>query len=141
MTAMAPAFASVNEGELLPSLELLPVSREMLVSYAEASRDRNPVHTDSEAARAVGAHDVFAHGMLQMAWLGRVVTNWTAQRDMREFDARFVAMTLPGDRITCTGRILEKLTRDGETLVRIALTAVNQDGETKVAGEALVALP
>jgi acyl dehydratase len=138
---MAPAYASVSEGDLLPSLELPPVTREMLVAYAEASRDRNPVHTDSEAARAVGARDVFAHGMLQMAWLGRVVTNWTAQRELREFAARFVAMTLPGERITCTGRVEEKLVRDGETLVRIALAAVNQAGETKVAGEALVALP
>ena len=138
---MAPTFARVLEGDPLPSLELAPVTREMLANYAEASRDRNPVHTDSEAARAAGARDVFAHGMLQMAWLGRVVTNWTGQREMREFDARFVAMTLPGERITCTGRIIEKLTRDGETLARIALTAVNQAGETKVAGEALVALP
>ena len=138
---MAPVFASVAEGDQLPSLELPPVTREMLVNYGEASRDRNPVHTDSEAARAVGADDVFAHGMLQMAWLGRVVTNWTAQREMREFDARFVAMTIPGERITCTGRVLEKQTRDGETFVRIALVAVNQAGEIKVAGEALVALP
>ena len=37
-----------------------------------------------------------------------------AQRDLREFDARFVAMTLPGERITCTGRVVEKLERDGE---------------------------
>ena len=56
------------------------------------------------------------------------------------FMARFVAMTLPGECITCTGRIAGKVTRDGETLVRIALAAVNQAGETKVAGEALVAL-
>ena len=137
---IVPANASVSPGDLLPPLELPPVTREMLARYAEASWDRNPVHTDLEAARAIGARDVFAHGMLQMAWLGRVVTNWTAQRDLREFDARFVAMTLPGERITCTGRVVEKLERDGLKLVRIALAATNESGKTKVAGEALVAL-
>lgn len=138
---MAPRFETVSEGDLLPALALPPVTQELLVRYAEASRDRNPVHTDGAAARAVGAPDFFAHGMLQMAWLGRVVTGWTEQHRIREFDARFVAMTLPGERLTGTGRIVEKLARDGETLVRIALAAVNEAGETKVAGEALVALP
>ena len=112
----------------------------MLLRYAEASRDPNPVHTEVDAARALGAHDVLAHGMLQMAWLGRVVTSWVAQRELREFDARFVAMTLPGERITCTGRIVEKLERDGTHLVRIALAATSESGEIKVAGEALVAM-
>jgi acyl dehydratase len=137
---MAPVYASVNSGDVLPPLELPPVTREMLERYAEASFDRNPVHTDFEAARAAGAGDVFAHGMLQMAWLGRVVTNWTGQRDLREFEARFVAMTLPGERITCTGRVVEKLEREGLRLVRITLTAANESGEIKAAGEALVAL-
>ena len=137
---MPPTFDGVNPGDLLPPLELPPVTREMLLRYAEASRDPNPVHTDSEAARAVGAHDVLVHGMLQMAWLGRVVTNWVAQRQLREFDARFVAMTLPGERITCTGRIVEKLERDGSRLVRIAVVATSESGEIKVAGEALVAM-
>ena len=130
----------MNPGDLLPPLELPPVTREMLVLYAEASRDPNPVHTDSDFARAVGVPDVFAHGMLPMAWLGRLVTNWAAQRELREFDVRFVAMTLPGERITCTGRVVEKLERDGERLVRIALATANESGEIKVAGEALVAL-
>jgi acyl dehydratase len=138
---MTPAWTSVNPGDLLPALELPPVTREMLARYAEASYDRNPVHTSLEAARAAGARDVFVHGMLQMAWLGRVVTDWIAPRALREFDARFVAMTLPGERITCAGRIVEKLERDGLRLVRIALTAANEAGEAKVTGEALVALP
>ena len=135
-----PVFASVCPGDVLPPLELPAVTRELLARYSEASHDPNPIHTDSEAARAVGAKDVFAQGMLQMAWLGRVLTNWSPQNDLREFNARFVAMTLPGERITGTGRVLEKLERDGARLVRIALAATSESGETKVAGEALVAL-
>jgi acyl dehydratase len=85
--------------------------------------------------------DVFAHGMLSMAWIGRMLTNWTPQRNLREFNVRFSAMTRIGERIVCTGRIAEKLERDGERLVRIALESTNEAGEVKLSGDALVALP
>ena len=49
-------------------------------------------------------------------------------------------MTHVGERIVCTGRIAEKLERDGERLVRVAVSTANEAGEVKVAGEALVAL-
>ena len=85
--------------------------------------------------------DVFAHGMLSMAWLGRLLTTWAPQRDLREFSVRFSAITQLGDRITCTGRVAEKLERDAERLVRIYVATANEAGEVKVSGEALVALP
>jgi hypothetical protein len=45
-----------------------------------------------------------------------------------------------GNAITCTGEIVEKLERDGEKQVRVALRAANQYDETKIIGEALIAL-
>ncbi len=136
-----PAFDAVNVGDALPPLALPPVSRAMLALYAGASGDHNPIHIDIDFARAAGMPDVFAHGMLSMAWLGRLLTNWAPQRDLREFSVRFSAMTHVGERIVATGRIVEKLARDGERLVRIALETANEAGEVKLAGEALVALP
>jgi acyl dehydratase len=136
-----PAFDAVNVGDVLPPLALPPVSRAMLALYAGASGDHNPIHIDIDFARAAGMPDVFAHGMLSMAWLGRLLTNWAPQRDLREFSVRFSAMTLVGERIVATGCIVEKLARDGERLVRIALETANEAGEVKLSGEALVALP
>jgi len=136
-----PAFDAVAVGDALPPLALPPVSRTMLALYAGASGDHNPIHIDIDFARAAGMPDVFAHGMLSMAWLGRLLTNWAPQRDLREFSVRFSAMTLVGERIVATGRIVEKLARDGERLVRIALETANEAGEVKLSGEALVALP
>ena len=136
-----PAFDAVNVGDALPPPALPPVSRTMLALYAGASGDHNPIHIDIDFARAAGMPDVFAHGMLSMAWLGRLLTNWAPQRDLREFSVRFSAMTHVGERIVATGRIVEKLARDGERLVRIALETANEAGEVKLAGDALVALP
>jgi len=136
-----PAYDSVDVGDALPPLALPPVSRATLALFAGASGDHNPIHIDIDFARAAGMPDVFAHGMLSMAWIGRMLTNWTPQRNLREFNVRFSAMTRIGERIVCTGRVAEKLERDCERLVRIALEATNEAGEVKLSGDALVALP
>ncbi len=138
---MAPTYESVSIGDELPPLALPPLTRAALALYAGASGDHNPIHTDVEFARAAGMPDVVAHGMLSMAWLGRLLTNWAPQRDMREFSVRFSAMTQVGERIVCTGRVTEKLERDGERLVRVALATANEAGELKVSGDAYLALP
>ena len=135
------AFDAINVGDTLPPLALPPVSRTTLALFAGASGDHNPIHIDIDFARAAGMPDVFAHGMLSMAWLGRLLTSWAPQRNLREFSVRFNAMTHVGERIVCTGRIADKLERDGERLVRIALESANEAGEVKLSGEALVALP
>ena len=137
---MGPTYDSVGIGDELPPLVLPPLTREQLALYADASNDRNPIHIDVEFARAAGMPDVVAHGMLSMAWLGRLVTDWAPQRDLREFNVRFSAITHVGERIVCTGRIAEKIERDGERIVRIAVATANEVGEIKVSGDAYLAL-
>jgi len=138
---MTLAFDSVAVGDTLPPLVLPPVSRTTLALYAGASGDHNPMHIDIDFAWQAGAPDVFAHGMLSMAWLGRMLTGWTAQRNLREFGVRFSAITQVGERITCSGRVTERLERDGERLVRVEVKTTNDEGEVKLAGDALIALP
>jgi acyl dehydratase len=134
-------YDSLNVGDTLPPLELPPLSRATLALYAGASGDHNPMHIDTDFARAAGMPDVFAHGMLSMAWLGRLLTNWAPQRDLREFSVRFSAITHVGERIVCNGRVADKLERDGEPVVRIVMTTANEKGEVKLTGEAFIALP
>jgi acyl dehydratase len=138
--AMPPAFDSVKVGDTLPPLTLPPVTRTMLALFAGASGDHNPIHIDIDFARRAGMPDVLAHGMLSMAWLGRMLTGWAPQRDLREFGVRFTAVTQVGERITCTGRVAKKMERDGERLVQIEVKATSDAGEVKVAGDALIAL-
>jgi acyl dehydratase len=139
--SVPPTYDSVSVGDELPALALPPLTRATLGLFAGASGDHNPIHTDIDFARAAGMPDVVAHGMLSMAWLGRLLTNWAPQRDLREFSVRFSAMTQVGERIVCTGRVMEKLERDGERLVRVAVATANEAGEIKVSGDAYLALP
>lgn len=136
-----PTFATVQVGDQLHALQLPPVNRTTLALFAGASGDHNPIHVDIDFARRAGMPDVFAHGMLGMAWLGRLLTNWAPQAALRRWDVRFQGITHIGNAMRCSGRVLEKLVHDGETCVRIELTSANQFGEAKITGDALVALP
>lgn len=136
-----PHFADVLVGAELPPLVLPPLTRHTLALYCGASGDHNPIHVDIDFAKAAGLPDVIAHGMLSMAWLGRLLTNWVPQTDIREFSVRFAAMTQVGEAITATGRVTEKLERDGQTLVRLDIQTTHADGQVKLAGVALIAVP
>ncbi len=135
-----PTFDSVQVGDELPALQFPAVDRATLALFAGASGDHNPIHIDTDVARRAGMPDVFAQGMLGMAWVGRLVTGWAPQSRLRRFDARFQGITHLGNVMRCSGQVVEKLDHHGERCVRIALQSSNQFGQTKIAGEALVAL-
>jgi len=124
-------------GAILPPLNLPAISRTTLALYAGASGDHNPIHIDIDFARQAGMPDVFAHGMLSMAYLGRMLTNWVPQYQIRTFGARFVGMTNLGDQLECVGRVVEFLEHRGERVVKVEIQTRNQHGQTKVLGHAL----
>jgi acyl dehydratase len=135
-----PSFDSLAVGDQPIHLTTEPVSRTTLALYAGASGDHNPMHIDIDYAKKAGESDVFAHGMLAMAYLGRALTDWVPQTAIRSFTTRFTAITRVGDQIVCTGKVAEKMEKDGEKQVRLEITAANQDGEVKATADAVIAL-
>lgn len=84
-------------GTELPPLQIR-VTREMLVRYAGASLDFNPIHWNERFAKEVGLPDVIAHGMLTMALAGRVVTDWLGDPgDLLEYGVRFTRPVIVPD--------------------------------------------
>ena len=128
----------MNTQDTLPSLTLPPISRLTLALYCGASGDHNPIHVDLDFARAAGLDDVFAHGMLSMAYLGRLVVQWRPQRAVISLSARFTATVAVGDVLTCRGHIADRTESGGRPILRIALAAVRQSGDTVLEGEATV---
>lgn len=127
-------------GRHLPLLELPAVDRTTLALFGCASGDLNPVHLDLDFARKAGFPDVFAQGMLSMAWLGRLLTGIAPQDRLRKFDVRFQGITHLGNQITCSGKVVEIVEYGGERCARIEVKSVDQFGQTKIVGEALIAL-
>ncbi|MCY0854667.1 MaoC family dehydratase [Cupriavidus sp. D39] len=134
------SFDQVQVGDTLPPLTLEPINRTTLALFAGASNDHNAIHIDIDFARRAGMPDVFAHGMLSMAYLGRLLTLWVDQRQLRQFGVRFVGITHLGHRITCSGRVTEKFEVDSERRIKVEILTANQYGETKILGDAVVAI-
>jgi acyl dehydratase len=117
-----------------------PITRHTLALYCGASGDHNPMHVDSDFAKAAGFSDVFSHGMLVMAYLGQALTDAVRPSNLRSFSTRFAAITQLGARLTCEGHVTELIDHKGERRARLALTAKDESGEVKLMGEAIVAL-
>jgi acyl dehydratase len=133
-------MSDITVGAEIPALELSPITRTTLALFAGASGDHNPVHIDIDFAKKAGMPDVFAHGMLSMAYLGRMLTDWQPQARLRKFNNRFSSITNLEDVITCQGRVVEIIEQDGESLARCEIKASKATGEQTLVGEALVAL-
>jgi len=133
-------FATVQVGDLLPALNLAPINRTTLALFAGASGDHNQIHIDIDYARKAGMADVFAHGMLSMAYLGRLLTQWVDQRQLRHFAVRFVGITHLGHQLTCTGKVVAKLEEHGEQRIKVEIQTANQYGDIKILGDAVIAL-
>jgi acyl dehydratase len=136
----AISLEKINIGDTLPPLALTPINRTTLALFAGASGDHNAIHIDTDYARKAGMPDVFAHGMLSMAYLGRLLTQWVDQRQLREFGVRFLGITHLGHQITCTGAVVDRFEVDGEQRIKVEVRTTNQYGETKIVGDAVIAL-
>jgi acyl dehydratase len=142
--AQAPVklyYEDVQVGDAIPKLVKSPVSHLQLVRYAGASGDFNPLHTDPKIGELVGVGGIIAHGMLVMGFVGQLLSDYVGPIALRKFDVRFKGMTRIDDVITCSGTITEKYENDGEAHIAGKVQAVDQNGDVKVAGKFVAALP
>ncbi len=135
------SFDQVTVGDQLPVLSTNKISRTTLALYAGASGDVNPIHIDIDFAKKAGLDDVFAHGMLSMAYLGRLLTNWVDQRNIENIDVRFTAITPVNAQVICTGSIQEKSIVDEQKIIKVHIEAKDANtGDTKISGVATINL-
>ena len=133
-------FEDVNEGDEAP-VKSHTLTRTDLVMYAGASGDFNPMHTDEVSAKAAGQPSVFGHGMFSAGLLASAVTDWVGVGNLQRYKVRFARQTWPGETLTTKVTVTGKRKDDGANLVDVECSLVNQEGEVKVAGEAVAGLP
>ncbi|WP_109530850.1 MaoC/PaaZ C-terminal domain-containing protein [Nocardia aurea] len=127
---------NVQHGDCLAPLRLPPIDRLRLALYAGASGDHHPLHLDIDVARAAGHDDVFAHGMLSMAYLGRLLTRLVPQERIRSYEVRFTAITPLHAEPVCTGTVTAV---EGGT-ARLELAVTLADGTVTLRGTAVIDL-
>ena len=78
--------------------------------------------------------------MFVMACLGQALTDAVPPPRLRSFATRFVAITQLGASLTCEGHVTELVEHNGERCAKLALTTRDQNGDVKLAGEAVFAI-
>jgi len=134
-------YEDVQVGDTMPELVKPALSHIQLVRYAGASGDFNPLHTDPKFGEMVGTGGIIAHGMLIMGFVGQLLSDYVGPAALHKFGVRFRGMTHLDDVITCTGTITEKYEADGEGRIAGKVQAVDQNGDVKVSGTFVAALP
>ncbi|MCX6438148.1 MAG: MaoC/PaaZ C-terminal domain-containing protein [Actinobacteria bacterium] len=126
----------IEVGAALPE-RVFEIDRGLLVAYANASGDQNPIHQNEEFALSVGLPNVIAHGMLTMALVGKYVTDWAGgSASVKEFGARFVKPVIvpAGQKVDLTvSATVSEIEGD-----RISLTISATSAGVKVLGMAKV---
>jgi acyl dehydratase len=127
-------FDSIKVGDEIPKFVVEGVTRPDFVRYAGASGDFVPLHYDQTFVEAAGIPTVFAQGMLTAGLLSRAITDWAGIGNVRQFKVRFSTRVWPGDTVTCSGKVTNKLEKDGEKQLEGELIVLNQKGEPAIKG-------
>ena len=129
---------NASVGDKIPDLVIEPITRSTLALYAGASGDHNPIHIDLDFAKEAGMKDVFAHGMLIMAHLGRAVTNIVPQSNLKNFSVRFSSITNIGDILTCSGKVKKIDKNNSKKTIVLDLIVSDEFGDIKISGVAII---
>jgi len=118
--------------ELAP--QTFVINRELLVEYADASGDQNPIHQDEAFAKSVGLPDVIAHGMFTMALAGKYLSDISGSQNVLEFSAKFIKPVVVPAGVDVSLIISGKVADVTEGVAKIDLLAMCDD--VKVLGMA-----
>jgi acyl dehydratase len=114
------------------------ITGEDIRRFADLLGDHNPIHVDEEYARTTPFGRPLAHGMLVASLVSSVLaqqmpgpgTVYLGQ------DLRFKAPVFAGD--TITAKAVMREIRADKPIYTLETVCVNQNGETVIAGEAVV---
>ena len=134
-------WEDVEEGTEITPLVKEP-STQQLVRWAGASGDFYQIHYDKDFALGNDLPGVIVHGALKSAWLGQLLGDWVGESGtIKKYGCSYRGMDVPGDKLTCKGKVVRKYMEGDEHLVDCEIWLENSQGQKTTPGSAVVALP
>ncbi|MES2988374.1 MAG: MaoC/PaaZ C-terminal domain-containing protein [Pseudomonadota bacterium] len=139
---MVLAAGSAKPGDAHSAIVVEDLKRTMLVQYAGASGDYNPIHTDEiYATQVAGYRTVFAHGMLTMGLTAKMLTDHVGDGRLTRYGVRFTRQVWPGDTLTASAAVTAVTRAEDSEIIEFDVRTINQDGVEVLSGYATAALP
>jgi acyl dehydratase len=134
-------WEEIEVGSEITPLVKKPTPRQ-LVQWAGASGDFYEIHYNQDIALKNALPGIIVHGALKGAWLGQLLGDWVGEKGkVLKYNCSYRSMDVPGDTITCKGRVTKKYIDGKEHLVEAEIWVENGKGEKTTPGTALVMLP
>lgn len=143
---------NITEGmEIVPLVKV--ATTQMLVKWAGASGDFNPLHYDAVFTSSVGIEKPIVHGALKRQWLIQLLTDWIGPDGfLKNFYCQYRAMDFPrnmrtmvepqdGEVWRCKGKVVKKYVDGQSHLVDCEINLENGKGEITTTGRATIILP
>jgi len=145
-------WEDVKESDEITPLLKIATTR-MLVKWAGASGDFNPLHYDEAFAASQGVGKPIVHGALKRQWLIQLMTDWMGKEGtLKKFSCRYRAMDYPramktmfeetdGETWWCKGKVTKKYAEGDVHYIDCDIWLENGKGEVTTPGSATVILP
>jgi acyl dehydratase len=145
-------WEDIEKGTEVTILEKVATTQ-MLVKWAGASGDFNPLHYDRHFTEITGIGQPIVQGALKRQWLIQLITDWMgAEGRLKKFSCRYRTVDYPrpmktinepekGETWLCKGSVIKKYVEDNEYLVDCHIRLENGKGETTTTGKATILLP
>ncbi len=136
---MALKYENLKEGQEVQKLVKAPINKVQLARYAGASGDFNPIHLDEDFARRAGMDGVITQGMLNMGFLAQYASELAGDNaDLVRLKVRFVAVSRPGDVITCTAKVAKLWKEEGAQYATLDIKGEKAPGQAVTTGEVVL---
>lgn len=100
------------------------------------------VHWDNEFARRVGVPGAYDYGPQRVSWLIHMLTDWMGDDGfIRNLKSQVRRFNIWGDVQFIRGKVLEKVRKGDDGVVKVEVWAENQCGEVTAKGDGEVLLP
>jgi acyl dehydratase len=134
-------YEDVDVGDEIGPLTKKP-TLEQVKSFCRAyGLEEKTRFTDRETARKEGVDQMIIPGIMSMAYLSQLITDWAPNITLKKLDIIFRAPVQHEETISCIGVITDKEVRDGENCVDCDVYIENSEGRRAVTGQALMVVP
>ena len=135
-------YEDVDIGDEIGPLEKVVTDEQVLEFLQVWGRmGRSSRFTDPEVAKREGLPGTIVPGIMNIAILSQLLTDWSSKVTIKKLDVVFRQMVLHNKPYQVKGIITDKDVVDGEPQLELDVFLENAEGERAVGGKAIITLP